>query len=112
MALPKAQQVVEVVEQAAGVLLGVLLLAQGVQVEGQLGPPPGQHQDDEAGVETAHVLLEVEVGRGDGAAREGKERRRRGEGERVQFQFSFMYFAFTKKYTVTFFPITFVKKQF
>ena len=63
VALPEAQQVVEVVEQAAGVLLGVLLLAQGVQVEGQLGPPPGQHQDDQAGVETAHVLLEGEEGR-------------------------------------------------
>ena len=62
--LPEAQQVVEVVEQAAGVFLGVLLLPQCVQVEGQLGPPPGQHQDDQTGVETAHVLLQgaVEVG--------------------------------------------------
>lgn len=45
VALPEAQQVVEVVEQAAGVLLCMLLLSQGLEIEGQLAPPPGQHQD-------------------------------------------------------------------
>jgi hypothetical protein len=57
VALPKAQQVVEVVEQAAGVFLCVLLLSQGVEVEGQLTPSPGQHQYHQAGVQTAHILL-------------------------------------------------------
>lgn len=56
--LPEAQQVVEVVEQAARVLLGVLLLPQGVEVEGQLGLSPGQHQDHQAGVQTTDVLLQ------------------------------------------------------
>lgn len=56
--LPEAQQVVEVVEQAARVLLGVLLLPQGVEVEGQLGLSSGQHQDHQAGVQTANVLLQ------------------------------------------------------
>ena len=80
VALPEAQQVVEVVEQAAGVLLCVLLLAQGVQVEGQLGPPPGQHQDDQAGVETAHVLLEEEVGRRMARTMSGRNTREQGKG--------------------------------
>lgn len=57
MALPETQQVVEVVEQTAGVLLSILLLPQGIEIEGQFGLPPGQHQDDQAGVQTAHILL-------------------------------------------------------
>lgn len=67
VALPEAQQVVKVVEQAARVLLGVLLLPQGVEVEGQFGLSSGQHQDHQAGVQTAHVFLEIgrwEGGRG------------------------------------------------
>lgn len=64
--LPEAQQVVEVVEQAARVLLGVLLLPQGVEVEGQLGLSSGQHQDHQAGVQTTDVLLQ-------GTARVGNE---------------------------------------
>lgn len=56
--LPEAQQVVEVVEQAARVLLGVLLLPQGVEVERQLGLSFGQHQDHQTGVQAADVLLQ------------------------------------------------------
>lgn len=62
VALPETQQVVEVVEQAAWVLLGVLLLPQGVEVEGQFGLSSGQHQDHQTGVQTAHVLLQGDVG--------------------------------------------------
>lgn len=58
VALPEAQQVVKVVEQAARVLLGVLLLPQGVEVEGQFGLSSGQHQDHQAGVQTTDVLLQ------------------------------------------------------
>lgn len=57
VALPEAQQVVEVVEQAARVFLSVLLLPQGVETEGQFVLPPGQHQHHQAGVQTAHILL-------------------------------------------------------
>lgn len=55
--LPKAQQVVEVVEQAAGIFLCVFLLPQGVQVKRELASPPGQHQNHQAGVKTTHILL-------------------------------------------------------
>ncbi len=55
--LPEAQQVVEVVEQAAGVFLGIFLLLQSAQIERQLTPPPRQHQNHQTGVQTAHVLL-------------------------------------------------------
>lgn len=56
--LPEAQQVVEVVEQEAGVLLAVLHPLQQPQVEGQPLFPSGQHQDHQAGVEAADVLLQ------------------------------------------------------
>jgi len=55
--LPKAQQVVEVVEEAAWIFLCVFLLPQGVQVKRELASPPGQHQNHQAGVKTTHVLL-------------------------------------------------------
>lgn len=58
MLLPEAQQVVEVVEQEAGVLLAVLHPLQQPQVQGQPLFPSGQHQDHEAGVEAADVLLQ------------------------------------------------------
>lgn len=48
--LPEAQQVVEVVEQAAGVFLCIFLLSQSTQVERQLAPPPCQHQNHQTGV--------------------------------------------------------------
>ena len=57
VALPEAQQVVEVIEQAAGVLLSIFLLSEGIEVEGKLSPPSGQHQDHQAGIETADILL-------------------------------------------------------
>lgn len=50
VALPEAQQVMKVVEQAAWILVGVLLLSQGVQIERQLSLSPGQHQDHQTGV--------------------------------------------------------------
>lgn len=58
MLLPEAQQVVEVVEQEAGVLLAVLHPLQQPQVQGQPLFPSGQHQDHQAGVEAADVLLQ------------------------------------------------------
>lgn len=58
MLLPKAQQAVEVVEQEARVLLAVLHALEQPQVQGQPLFPPGQHQDHEAGVEAADVLLQ------------------------------------------------------
>lgn len=57
MLLPKAQQVVEVVEQEAGVFLAVLHPLQQPQVQGQPLFPSGQHQDHQAGVQAADVLL-------------------------------------------------------
>lgn len=56
--LPEAQQVVEVVEQEAGVLLAVLHPLQQPQVQGQPLFPSGQHQDHQAGVEATDVLLQ------------------------------------------------------
>lgn len=50
MLLPEAQQVVKVIEDAARILLCVLLLPQRVQVEWQLSFAPSQHQDHKAGV--------------------------------------------------------------
>lgn len=58
MLLPEAQQVVEVVEQEAGVFLAVLHALQQPQVQGQPLFPAGQHQNHEAGVEAADVLLQ------------------------------------------------------
>lgn len=57
MLLPKAQQVVEVVEQEARVLLAVLHPLQQPQVQRQPLFPARQHQDHQAGVEAADVLL-------------------------------------------------------
>lgn len=58
MLLPEAQQVVEIVEQEAGVFLAVLHALQQPQVQGQPLFPAGQHQNHEAGVEAADVLLQ------------------------------------------------------
>lgn len=48
--LPEAQQVVKVVQQAAGVFLIVLLLPQGVEIEGQFSLSSGQQQDHQTGI--------------------------------------------------------------
>lgn len=58
MLLPEAQQVVEVVEQEAGILLVVLHPLKQPQVQGQPLFPSGQHQDHQAGVEATDVLLQ------------------------------------------------------
>lgn len=64
VSLPEAKQVVEVVQQTAGVLLSILLLPEGIEVEGQFSLSSGQHQDHQAGVQTADVLLHDHQGRG------------------------------------------------
>lgn len=58
MLLPEAQQVMEVVEQETGIFLAVLHPLQQPQVQGQPLFPSGQHQDHQAGIEAADVLLQ------------------------------------------------------
>lgn len=64
VSLPETKQVVEVVQQTAWVLLSVLLLPESIEVEGQFGLSSGQHQDHQAGVQTADILLQNKQDRG------------------------------------------------